>query len=125
MPSSASTVRQYKTAGQYKAGSRYKTTGRVTPSKRDLRAAKPEGLSARMLGLVSGERWEVSQSRSVRSGWAWRGMLVLSLLALGVAIILAGNHQATLGLLWVVIAAGWFGVSMWLWRMHARYMRGG
>ena len=112
MPSSTSAARQYK-------------TGRETPAKRDLRPAKPESFKTRMLGVMSGERWDVSQSRSVRSGWAWRGMMVMSLLALGVAIILAGNHQATLGLLWVVIALGWFGVSMWMWRMHARYMRGG
>jgi hypothetical protein len=50
--------------------------------------------------------------------------MVLSLMALGVAIILAGNHQSLLAVFWVVIAAGWFSVSVWVWRMHARYVRG-
>ncbi len=77
------------------------------------------------MGAMSGERWDVSQSRSVRSGWVWRGIMVLSLMALGVAIILAGNHQSLLAVFWVVIAAGWFSVSIWVWRMHARYVRGG
>jgi len=99
-------------------------TGRFTPPKRSLQPAAPVGLKGRIVSVMSGERWEVSQSRSVRSGWVWRGIMVLSLMALGVAIILAGNHQSLLAVFWVVIAAGWFSVSVWVWRMHARYVRG-
>jgi len=44
----------------------------------------------------------------------------MSLLALGIVLVMAGNHQESLALLWGVIAAGWFAVSMWLWRMHRR-----
>jgi hypothetical protein len=70
-----------------------------------------------------GEKWEVSESRSVRSGWVWRGFFLLSLIAVGVAFIMAGNHQTTLAALWGVIAAGWFITSMWLWRQHTRYLK--
>jgi len=69
-------------------------------------------------------KWDVQDSRSVRSGWIWRGFLILTLLALGVAIIMAGNHHPTLAIFWVVIAVGWLVTSMWLWRQHSRYMRG-
>ncbi len=107
------------------AALRRSSTGRFTPPKRSLQPVAPLGLRERIVGAMSGERWELSQSRSVRSGWVWRGIMVLSLMALGVAIILAGNRQSLLAIFWVVIAAGWFSVSIWVWRMHARYVRGG
>jgi hypothetical protein len=44
----------------------------------------------------------------------------MSLVAAGIAIILAGNGATTFAALWGVIAAGWFGISMWLWRMHTK-----
>lgn len=69
------------------------------------------------------KEWAASESRSVRSGWVWRGFLMLTMLAVGVAIIMASNHHATLAILWVVIAVGWLATSMWLWRQHTRYMR--
>lgn len=109
------------------AAARRRTKGRYTPPLRSVTAAAPGGtvgLRQRIAEAMSGESWDVSQSRSVRSGWVWRGIMVLSLLALGVAIILAGNHQSVLAVFWVVIAAGWFSVSVWVWRMHARYLRG-
>ena len=87
------------------------TQGRVTPRK----GATPP---------ATNPSWEVGESRHVRSAWIWRGFLVLSLVAIGVAIIMGANHHGTLAALWVVIAAGWFAISMWLWRMHSRYMRG-
>jgi hypothetical protein len=68
--------------------------------------------------------YDVSESWTVRSGWGWRALFLMSLVAIGVAIILAGNGARTLAVLWLVIAAGWFGISMWLWRKHLRYMRG-
>lgn len=94
-----------------------KPNGRVTPRKgvAPAPAARP----------AKPERWEVQESRSVRSGWIWRGFLMLTLLAVGVAIIMAGNHHSTLAILWGVIAVGWFAIAMWLWRQHNRYMRGG
>jgi hypothetical protein len=69
--------------------------------------------------------WDVSESRSVKSGWIWRGFLMMSLLALGITIILfsRGHHYQTFAILWAIIAVGWFGISMWLWRKHNRYMR--
>jgi hypothetical protein len=90
-----------------------KPTGRVTPKKGS--SSPPQ----------STEKWEVQDSRSVRSGWIWRGFLMLTLLAVGVAIIMEANHHGTLAIMWGVIAAGWFAISMWLWRQHSRYMRGG
>lgn len=86
--------------------------GRVTPPK----GAKPKKVEA--------PKWEVRDSRSVRSGWIWRGFLMLTLFALGIAIIMVGNHHAGLAVLWLVIGAGWFATAMWLWRQHTRYMRG-
>lgn len=46
--------------------------------------------------------------------------MLMSLVAIGIALILAGNGYGTFAILWGVIALGWFGVSMWLWRMHIR-----
>jgi hypothetical protein len=70
-------------------------------------------------------RYSIEQSRSVRSVWGWRALLLMSMVAVGIAIILAGNHDDTLAILWLVIAVGWFAISMWVWRMHVRYVNGG
>jgi hypothetical protein len=92
-----------------------KGTGRVTPRKGVVPApAKPE----------KSREWSLQESRAVRNGWVWRGHLMMALLFVGVAIIMQGNHHGTLAVLWLVIAAGWFAASMWLWRQHGRYMRG-
>ena len=48
-------------------------------------------------------------------------MFFLSLIALGLALTLFAGGKDVFGLLWVVIAAGWFGISMWLWRQHLQY----
>ena len=77
-----------------------------------------------MRKAMSNEKWERSESRSVRTGWIWRGFLVLTLFAIGISIIMQANHHSTFAILWLVIAAGWFATSMWLWRQHTRYMRG-
>jgi hypothetical protein len=70
-------------------------------------------------------KWEIEESRSVKSGWIWRGFLMMSLLALGITIVLVeqGSRYRTFAILWAVIAVGWFGISMWLWRKHSQYMR--
>jgi hypothetical protein len=104
-----------------------KPTGRVTPPK----GARPQPAGASgsrkakdtLRQAMSNEKWDVSQSRSVRSGWIWRGFLMLTLFGIGVAIVLDANHHGTLALLWLVISAGWLATSMWLWRQHSRYMR--
>ena len=57
-------------------------------------------------------------SRSVQSPWVWRGLLFLALIAGGLAIALLTTGSTVFGVLWVVIALGWFGISMWLWRKH-------
>ena len=93
-----------------------KPTGRVTPKKGSQPASSSPARGA--------EKWEVKDSRSVRSGWIWRGFFMLTLLAVGIAIIMGANHHGTLAIMWGVIAAGWFAISMWLWRQHSRYMRG-
>jgi hypothetical protein len=67
---------------------------------------------------MADDRYSVQDSRSVRSVWVWRGFLFMSLVAVGVVIIFATNGKTTLAVLWGVIAAGWFGISMWLWRQH-------
>lgn len=86
------------------------STGRVTPKKGGPAAAP-------------GPQWELEQSRQVSSPWGWRIMLFLSLVGVGIGLVLLGNHYTTMGLLWMVIAAGWFGFATMLWRKHARFMR--
>jgi hypothetical protein len=44
----------------------------------------------------------------------------MSFVALGVVIILAGNGKTGFAVAWGIIAVGWFAISMWLWRQHAR-----
>jgi hypothetical protein len=106
-----------------------KPSGRATPRKG---AGAPAGTTptkaqlrkAQLREAMSSEEWDIKQSRSVRTGWIWRGFFVLSLFAIGVAITMEANHHATLAILWLVIGAGWLATSMWLWRQHSRYMRG-
>jgi hypothetical protein len=57
-------------------------------------------------------------SRSVRSPWVWRGFLFMSLIALGFAITFAAGKQYFFAGAWGFITAGWFGISMWLWRKN-------
>lgn len=59
-------------------------------------------------------------SRSVQSPWVWRGFLFMSLVAVGICIDLVQTDRTTFGVLWAVIAIGWFAISMWLWRKHVR-----
>jgi hypothetical protein len=59
-------------------------------------------------------------SRSVSSPWVWRGMFFMSLIALGLCISFASTGRTFLAGAWAVITAGWFGLSMWLWRRHVR-----
>src|SRR5579871_3398546 len=60
-------------------------------------------------------------SRSTQSVWVWRGLLFMSLIALGISISLFSESHATYGILWAVIAAGWFVMSMILWRRHVKW----
>jgi hypothetical protein len=48
---------------------------------------------------------------------------MMALLAIGAAIVFLTNHLNTLAVLWLVIAAGWFVTSMWVWRRHAKLYR--
>ena len=49
-----------------------------------------------------------------------RGFFFMSLIAVGICIGLIQTHRTTFGVLWAIIAIGWFAVSMWLWRKHVR-----
>ena len=70
------------------------------------------------LATVPDDRWSVEESRTVRSVWVWRGFLLMSLVAVGIVIIFATNGKTTYAALWGVIAAGWFAISMFLWKKH-------
>ena len=70
------------------------------------------------LQAMAGDRFSVEDSKSVRSVWVWRAFLFMSLVAVGIAIILGTNGATMFAILWGVIAAGWFGISMWLWYQH-------
>jgi hypothetical protein len=76
------------------------------------------------LALMGEGRYDVGESWSVRSGWGWRALFMMSLIAIGLAIALAAGGNGSFAILWLVIAAGWFVTSMWVWRKHTRYMRG-
>jgi hypothetical protein len=67
---------------------------------------------------MADDRYSVEDSRSVRSVWVWRAFLFMSLMAVGIAIILGTNGATMFAILWGVIAAGWFAISMWLWHQH-------
>jgi hypothetical protein len=56
----------------------------------------------------------------VQSVWVWRGFFFMSLMALGLVISFASEGLSFYAGAWGFIAAGWFGVSMWLWRKHVR-----
>jgi hypothetical protein len=71
--------------------------------------------SARKVHLPDG-------SRSARSPWVWRGLFMMALVALGICLTLAAGGHLLVAACWAVIAAGWFGFSMWLWRQNVRYM---
>ncbi len=66
------------------------------------------------------DRYDIRGSRSVRSVWVWRGFLMMSLIAAGITIILASNGATNFAVMWGVITAGWFGVAMYLWRIHSQ-----
>ena len=59
-------------------------------------------------------------SRSVQSPWVWRGFLFMSLIAFGLCLTFASGRQLFFAVAWGVITAGWFTISMWLWRKHVR-----
>ncbi|HWE56367.1 MAG TPA: hypothetical protein VG435_12705 [Acidimicrobiales bacterium] len=90
-----------------------KPTGRVTPPKRAVAQAAPPARP---------EKWEIDQSRIVKSPWGWRAVFIMALLEIGVALIMSGNHHATLAVFWLVISAGWVAGSIGLWRKHRKYM---
>jgi hypothetical protein len=70
------------------------------------------------IAAVSPDRWQLGDSRSVRSVWVWRAFFLLSLVAVGVVIIFATNGKTGYAAAWGVIAAGWFAIAMWLWSQH-------
>jgi hypothetical protein len=59
-------------------------------------------------------------SRSVQSPWVWRGFLFMSLIALGLCLSLFSARQTPYGIAWALVTAGWFAISMWLWRKHVK-----
>jgi hypothetical protein len=59
-------------------------------------------------------------SKSVQSVWVWRGFFFMSLIALGLVISFASEGLHFYAIAWAVIALGWFGISMWLWRKHVK-----
>ena len=82
-------------------------------------APAPAGRNLRPVADDRSDRYDVGQSRSVRSVWVWRGFLLMALVAAGITIILAGNGKTTYAVLWGVITAGWFAIAMALWKMHS------
>ena len=72
---------------------------------------------------VTNGRFSMDDSKFVRSVWVWRTFLGLAMVALGVAIIFAGNGKGTIAILWVVIAVGWAAFAMGLWRRHMKLVR--
>jgi hypothetical protein len=74
-----------------------------------------------MSGTMGATRIQLPDgSKSVQSVWVWRGFFFMSLVAFGLAISFADQGLRGFAIAWVVIAAGWFSISMWLWRKHVR-----
>jgi hypothetical protein len=61
-------------------------------------------------------------TRSVQNPWIWRGLLLMSLIALGLCASFAAGGRTFLASAWGIVFAGWFATSMWLWRRHTQYM---
>ena len=59
-------------------------------------------------------------TRSVQSPWVWRGFLFMALIALGLCLTFAMGGLVLYTVAWAVIAVGWFGIAMWLWRKHVK-----
>lgn len=57
-------------------------------------------------------------SRSAQSVFVWRAFLLLSFIALGICLSCALDRRSAYAVAWGVIAAGWFAISMFLWRQH-------
>jgi hypothetical protein len=72
------------------------------------------------LSFMGEGRYFVPNGGAARSAWAWRGFLAMSILALGVTIVLLGLGLDFFAILWLVIALGWFGVSLWRRRMDVQ-----
>jgi hypothetical protein len=71
---------------------------------------------------AEGKRFRLPDgSRSVQSRWVWRGLFFMALIALGLCLTFVAGGHGGLAAAWGVIAAGWFGFSMWLWRQHVNY----
>jgi len=83
-------------------------------------AAATRRLPRATLPKVKDDQFSLEDSRFVRSVWVWRSFLMLSMVALGTAIIFAGNGLTTDAILWVVIAVGWGAFAIGLWRKHAQ-----
>jgi hypothetical protein len=50
----------------------------------------------------------------------WRGFFFMSLIAGGLTITFFSEHHTFYALAWAFVTAGWFTLSMWLWRRHVR-----
>lgn len=59
-------------------------------------------------------------SHSVQSPWVWRGFLFMSLIAFGLCLTLISSHRPLYAIAWGFVTAGWFSISMWLWRKHVK-----
>ena len=57
----------------------------------------------------------------MQSPFVWRLFVFMALIALGFCLVLASAGNTAFAVAWGAIAAGWFGVGMWLWRRHIRY----
>ncbi|MBO0692090.1 MAG: hypothetical protein J2P58_04250 [Acidimicrobiaceae bacterium] len=86
---------------------------------REIQASKPDRVA------TTAPAWFrlPDGSRSAQSPWVWRGMLLMSLVALGFCLSFAVGHRALLAAAWGVITLGWFGISMWLWKRHLQATR--
>ena len=60
-------------------------------------------------------------SRSQQSVWVWRGFFLMSLIGAGLALSFADTGRLRYCVAWSVISAGWFAISMWLWRRHVQF----
>jgi hypothetical protein len=55
---------------------------------------------------------------AVMSPWGWRILTVFAMVALGLCLTFFIDAKTTFGALWAVVALGWGGFSLKLWRDH-------
>jgi hypothetical protein len=71
-------------------------------------------------------RFRLEESKFVTTGWAWRALFMMGLVALGFFINFAvQGYNVFITGAWGLITLVWLSFAMWLWRQHTVWTNGG